>query len=79
MSAGKHNPTIERATYLEDLVRDHPNLVVPLEEQGVICMRCGMVSWDTLEEAARKAGVEDVDALVIKLRDLAGNSTPDIR
>ncbi len=60
-------------------MRDYPSLIVPLAERGVVCMKCGTVSWDSLEEAARKAGVEDIDALVTELRDLAGDRTPDIR
>jgi hypothetical protein len=64
-------PAITRTTYVEDLVRDYPRLVVPLVERGIVCMRCGMVSWDTLEEAAGRAGVEDIDALVGELQELA--------
>jgi hypothetical protein len=64
-------PPISRATFLEDLVRDYPRLVVPLVERGIVCIKCGTVSWDTLEEAARKAGIEDIDVLVAELQELA--------
>jgi hypothetical protein len=66
---------ITRGTFLEDLVREYPSLVVPLTDKGVLCMKCGTVSWDTIEEAARRAGIEDVDALVGELRELARAGT----
>ena len=71
MSSRDDRPEIQRTTYLEDLIRTYPKLVVPLAERGIACMKCGTVSWDTLEEAARKAGIEDVDALVAELSALA--------
>jgi hypothetical protein len=70
VSRGHEPLEIHRTTCLEDLLRAHPGLVVPLTERGVICMKCGTVSWDTLEEAACKAGIEDVDALVAELSEL---------
>lgn len=77
MSRGHEPLEIHGATYLEDLLRDYPHLVVPLAERGVVCVKCGTVSWDTLEEAARKAGIEDVDALIAELSALAsGRKVP---
>ena len=39
---------IDRNSYIEDLVRDHPEIVVPLAEYGIVCIACGEPVWGTL-------------------------------
>lgn len=70
MSTERERLTIEKGTYLEDLIRAYPRLVVSPAEKGLTYMKCGMVSWETIEEAARKANIDDIDALVAELAHL---------
>ena len=52
---------------IEDLVRDFPEAVGLLAKKGIICVQCGTPLWGTLDELARRKGVEDIDGLVVEL------------
>ena len=52
---------IRRDTPIEDLVREVPESVRYLMEQGIRCLACGEPIWGTLEGAARDKGFGDAD------------------
>ena len=41
---------IDGSIYIEDLVKEHPEVISPLAEMGVVCIACGEPVWGTLEE-----------------------------
>lgn len=41
---------IDGSIYIEDLVNDHPELIAPLAEMGIVCVACGEPIWGTLGE-----------------------------
>ena len=45
---------IDKDIYIEDLVRDHPEVVVPLANYGIVCIACGEPVWGTLGELMDK-------------------------
>jgi hypothetical protein len=53
--------------YIEDLVRDYPEVVVPLARQGLVCIRCGEPVWGTLAELAQAKNIENIDEIVAEL------------
>lgn len=52
---------------IEDLAKDYPKAIGLLMKKGIVCIQCGAPIWGTLEEIARRKGVEDVDGLVKEL------------
>ncbi len=54
---------------IEDLVEKYPAAVKFLSKRGIVCIVCGEPAWGTLEEMARKKGVEDVEKLAVELSD----------
>ena len=59
--------TISRDTTIETIVEQHPQLIRPLRDLGIVCIRCGEPIWGTLEEVALDKGLVDVDAIVNQL------------
>ena len=59
--------TINRDTTIETIVEQHPQLIRPLRDLGIVCIRCGEPIWGTLEEVALDKGLVDVDAIVNQL------------
>ena len=62
---------------IEDLVKDYPQAVGLLVKKGIVCVQCGTPVWGTLEEIARRKGVEDVDGLVRELNLALGQVGSD--
>lgn len=60
---------ISRQIEIEDLVRDYPESVTFLRNNGIRCLQCGEPIWGTLEEAASEKGFnsDEVDVLMKKL------------
>jgi methionine synthase II (cobalamin-independent) len=50
---------IEKHILIEDLVRELPQSVTYLMEQGIRCLRCGEPIWGTLESAAKEKGFSE--------------------
>ncbi len=50
---------IQKDILIEDLVRELPDSVTYLMEQGIRCLRCGEPIWGTLESAAKEKGFTD--------------------
>lgn len=57
---------------IEDLVRDYPELIGPLKDEGIVCLACGEPVWGTFAEQASEKGVNDVDDLVARMNALLG-------
>jgi methionine synthase II (cobalamin-independent) len=54
---------------IEDLAKEYPKAVGLLLKKGIVCIQCGAPIWGTLEEIARRKGVQDIDALVAELNE----------
>ena len=65
---------ITRDIYIEDLIKDYPQSVSLLTRRGVICIQCGEPVWGTLDEALKRAGIEDEDELVGQLNAAVGET-----
>jgi hypothetical protein len=62
-------PLVTRRTTLEELIRRKEDAVGYLAHKRIRCVRCGEPVWDTLEDAARRAGYgeDEIDGLVEEL------------
>lgn len=62
-------PLVTRRTTLEELIRRKEDAVGYLTHKRIRCVRCGEPVWDTLEDAARRAGYgeDEIDGLVEEL------------
>ena len=58
---------ISKDTYIEDLVREHPEVVNVLMKHNVVCIKCGEPVWGTLGETLDRAGKENQDEIVEEL------------
>ncbi len=54
---------ITSETYIEDIVRERPELVGLLARLGVVCQKCSDPFWGTLGELCRINGL-DVDEII---------------
>jgi methionine synthase II (cobalamin-independent) len=61
---------ITKETYIEDLVEDYPELVVPLRKYGIICIACGEPVWGTLGELMEKKGIDNPEEIVIEMNNI---------
>jgi methionine synthase II (cobalamin-independent) len=61
---------IDRNIYIEDLVREYPEVISPLSEFGIVCIACGEPVWGTLEELVNKKGLLNLDEILEKLNKI---------
>jgi len=61
---------IDKNIYIEDLVRDFPEVIGPLSEMGIICIACGEPVWGTLEELVNKKKLNNIDELIVKINKI---------
>ena len=61
---------IDKNIYIEDLVRDNPEVIGPLSEMGIICIACGEPVWGTLEELVNKKELNNLDEIMNKLNKI---------
>lgn len=59
---------------IEELMKNHPEVIRVLMDYGIRALVCGEPTWGTLGEVAEKSGVEDIDALLSDLRDVIEKS-----
>ncbi len=64
---------IDKNIYIEDLVREYPNVISPLADLGIICIACGEPVWGTLEELVDKKGLNNLDQILEKLNKIINN------
>lgn len=55
-------------TWIEEILEKIPGAAGVLRRHGIVCLACGQPVWGSLEENARRAGIEDLQAV---LDDLA--------
>ncbi|MFQ6613430.1 MAG: DUF1858 domain-containing protein [Fidelibacterota bacterium] len=55
---------IEKTMFIEDIVRDYPEVIAPLAEAGLACVKCGEPLWGTLEELAERKQISDLDEII---------------
>lgn len=61
---------ITKNMYIEDLVEQYPELVIPLKNYGVICIACGEPVWGTLSELMEKKGIENQDKILKEMNQI---------
>ena len=64
---------INRSTSIEEIVEKHPELIGPLREHGIVCIRCGEPIWGSLEEIASEKGITNIDDIVTELNRIIMN------
>ncbi len=65
---------IDKNIYIEDLVREHPEVISPLAEFGIICILCGEPVWGTLGELIDKKGLNNQSEIVEKINKIIENN-----
>ena len=65
---------IDKNIYIEDLVREHPEVISPLAEFGIICISCGEPVWGTLGELIDKKGLNNQSVIVEKINKIIENN-----
>ena len=68
---------IEKNIYIEDLVREYPEVISPLAELGIICIACGEPVWGTLEELVDKKGLNNLDQIIEQLNKIINNKNDE--
>ena len=61
---------IDKSIYIEDLVREYPEVISPLAELGVVCIACGEPVWGTLEKLVNKKGLNNIQEIVAELNKI---------
>lgn len=61
---------IDNNIYIEDLVREYPEVISPLSEFGIICIACGEPVWRTLKELTDKKGLNNLDEIINQLNKI---------
>ena len=60
---------IDGSIYIEDLVEEHPEVISPLAELGVVCIACGEPVWGTLEELVNSKGL-NIKSIIEKINQI---------
>ncbi|NOZ74119.1 MAG: DUF1858 domain-containing protein [FCB group bacterium] len=58
---------IEKTMFIEDIVREYPEIIAPLAEAGLACVKCGEPLWGTLEELAARKRIPNLDEIIENL------------
>ncbi len=61
---------ITENVFIEDLVKDHPKVIRPLADHGLVCIGCGEPVWGTLQQLAENKGVTDLENIIKELNEL---------
>lgn len=65
---------IDKNVYIEDLVNDHPEVIAPLSEIGIVCIACGEPVWGTLGELIDKKGLQNQSEIIEKINKIIENN-----
>jgi len=68
---------IDENIYIEDLVNEHPEVISPLAELGIVCIACGEPVWGTLEELVKSKGINDLNEILKKLNKIIKDKNND--
>ncbi len=60
---------LNKEIYIEDLVEKYPELVIPLKNQGIICIACGEPVWGTLGELMDRKELKNQDEIIANLNN----------
>jgi len=60
---------IDGSIYIEDLVKEHPEVISPLAEMEVVCIACGEPVWGTLEELVNSKEL-NIKSIVEKINQI---------
>ncbi len=61
---------IAATMYIEDLVKEYPQVIRPLADHGLVCIACGEPVWGTLEQLALEKGVTNLENIIEELNEL---------
>lgn len=61
---------IDGSTYIEDLVNDHPELIAPLAEMGIVCIACGEPIWGTLGDLISSKQIDNPEEVYKKINKI---------
>lgn len=61
---------IDGSIDIEDLVNEHPQLIVPLAEMGIVCIACGEPVWGTLGELINQKKLEKPEEIYKKINKI---------
>lgn len=61
---------IDNNIYIEDMVREYPEVISPLAEYGLVCIACGEPVWGTLKELVDKKGLNNLDEIIGQLNSI---------
>lgn len=61
---------IDSGIYIEDLVNDHPELIAPLAEMGIVCVACGEPIWGTLGELISSKNIANPEEVYKKINKI---------
>ncbi len=68
---------IDENIYIEDLVNEHPEVISPLAELGIVCIACGEPVWGTLEELVKSKVINDLNEILKKLNKIIKDKNND--
>jgi methionine synthase II (cobalamin-independent) len=55
---------------IEEIVDTYPELIRPLREKGIVCIRCGEPVWGTLKQVAEEKSIENLDEIIREMNRL---------
>lgn len=61
---------IDNNIYIEDMVREYPEVISLLAEYGLVCIACGEPVWGTLKELVDKKGLNNLDEIIGQLNSI---------
>ena len=57
-------------SFIEDIVREYPQLIRPLAEYNLVCIACGEPVWGNLTELAKTRGVNNLAETIQEMNRL---------
>jgi hypothetical protein len=61
---------IDGSIYIEDLVNNHPEVIAPLAEMGIVCVACGEPIWGTLGELILSKDIANPEEVYSKINNI---------
>jgi len=61
---------INKNSYIEDIVEKYPQLVLPLRENGIVCIACGEAVWGTIGQLAEEKNITNIDEIIDNMNQL---------
>jgi methionine synthase II (cobalamin-independent) len=63
---------ITENSLIEEIVDAYPELIRPLRERGIVCIRCGEPIWGTLKQAAEDKSIENLGEIIKEMNRIIG-------